>query len=79
MAKTKINRAGWGAASNVFYVGAMRTTDNRCAAVETENAAWLQSAAEFHTAFQAVDDAYLRTQLRRRVLNAGSDYSPLQS
>ena len=41
MAKTKILREGWGAAPNAFYVSAMRTTDNRNAGIETENAQWL--------------------------------------
>ena len=29
MGRTKINKSGWGAAANVFYIGAMRTTDER--------------------------------------------------
>ena len=41
----------------------MRTTDNRNAAVETDNAGWLQEAATFHTTFQALDDAYQRSQV----------------
>lgn len=63
MAKTKILREGWGAAPNAFYVSAMRTTDNRNAGIETENAQWLQMAATFHTTFQALDDAYQRSQV----------------
>ena len=63
MAKTKILREGWGAAPNAFYVSAMRTTDNRNAGIETENAQWLQMAAKFHTTFQALDDAYQRSQM----------------
>ena len=63
MAKTKILREGWGAAPNAFYVGAMRTTDNRNAGIETDNARWLQEAAKFHTTFQALDEAYQRSQM----------------
>ena len=63
MAKTKINKQGWWNAPNAFYVGAMRTTDNRNAGIETENAGWLQMAAKFHTTFQALDAAYQRSQV----------------
>lgn len=63
MGKTKINKPGWWNAPNAFYVSAMRTTDNRNAEVETENAQWLQMAAKFHTTFQALDDAYQRSQM----------------
>ena len=61
MGKTKINKPGWWNAPNAFYVSAMRTTDNRNAEVETENARWHQEAATFHTTFQALDAAYQRS------------------
>ena len=54
MAKTK----GWAKAPNVFFIGAMRTTDERNAEVESEQAAWVAIRQEFHTTFRAVDDAY---------------------
>ena len=63
MAKTKINKDTWARTPNAFYVSAMRTTDNRNAGIETENAGWLQMAAKFHTTFQALDDAYQRSQM----------------
>lgn len=63
MAKTKINKPGWYNTPNAFYVSAMRTTDNRNAGIETENAQWLQMAAKFHTTFQALDEAYQRSQV----------------
>lgn len=63
MAKTKISKSGWYNTPNAFYVSAMRTTDNRNAGIETENAQWLQMAAKFHTTFQALDDAYQRSQM----------------
>ena len=63
MAKTKINKDTWARTPNAFYVSAMRTTDNRNAGIETENAQWLQMAAKFHTTFQALDDAYQRSQV----------------
>lgn len=58
MAKTKILKAGWANTPNVFYVSAMRTTDDRNQAVESANQQWQQATALFHTTFQAVDDAY---------------------
>ena len=63
MAKTKINKDTWARTPNAFYVSAMRTTDNRNAGIETENAGWLQMSAKFHTTFQALDDAYQRSQV----------------
>ena len=63
MAKTKINAPRTDRTPNAFYVSAMRTTDNRNAGIETENAQWLQMAAKFHTTFQALDDAYQRSQM----------------
>ena len=61
MGRTKINKSGWGAAANVFYIGAMRTTDERARNVESENMQWLQAVTQFHTAFVALDDAYQRS------------------
>ena len=58
MAKTKILKEGWAKAPNVFFIGAMRTTDERNAEVESEQAAWVAIRQEFHTTFRAVDDAY---------------------
>ena len=63
MAKTKINAPRTDRMPNAFYVSTMRTTDNRNAAVETDNAGWLQEAATFHTTFQALDEAYQRSQV----------------
>ena len=63
MAKTKINKPGWWNAPNAFHVGAMRTTDNRNAEVETENAQWVAIRQEFHTTFQALDAAYQRSMM----------------
>ena len=63
MAKTKINAPRTDRMPNAFYVSTMRTTDNRNAAVETDNAGWLQEAATFHTKFQALDEAYQRSQM----------------
>lgn len=63
MGKTKINKPGWWNAPNAFYVSAMRTTDNRNAAVESDNLRWLQETATFHTTFQALDEAYQRSQM----------------
>ena len=58
MATAKILKEGWGAAPNVFFISAMRTTDERNAEVETENLKWVQARDEFHTRFTALDDAY---------------------
>lgn len=63
MAKTKILKEGWGAAPNAFHVAAMRTTDDRNSALETENQQWLTMATEFHTRFRALDDAYQRSMM----------------
>lgn len=61
MAKTKINKASWAGVANAFYVGAMRTTDDRCMNMETENQLWTAMSAQFHTAFTTLDDAYQRS------------------
>ena len=61
MGKTKINKSGWYNTPNVFYIGAMRTTDERARNVESENMQWLQAVSQFHTAFTALDDAYQRS------------------
>ena len=58
MGKTKINKDGWKNTPNAFYLSAMRTTDDRNAEVETEQAAWVAVRTEFHTRFRALDDAY---------------------
>lgn len=41
MGKTKIYKDSWARTPNAFYVAAMRTTDQRNAEVETENAQWI--------------------------------------
>ena len=61
MAKTKIMKAGWGAAPNVFYVGAMRTTDDLNSDVETENQQFIAAATLLHQTFVPLDDAYQRS------------------
>ena len=61
MGKTKINKDGWKNTPNAFYLSAMRTTDDRNAEVETEQAAWVAVRTEFHTRFRALDDAYQRS------------------
>ena len=61
MGKTKINKSGWYNAPNVFYIGAMRTTDERARNVESENMQWLQAVSQLHTAFVTLDDAYQRS------------------
>lgn len=61
MAKTKINKSGWANTPNVYYVGAMRTTDSRSNEVESENAQWVAARAEFRTKFRALDDAYQKS------------------
>ena len=58
MGKTKINKDGWKNTPNAFYLSAMRTTDDRNAEVETEQAAWVAVRTEFHTTFRALDDAF---------------------
>lgn len=61
MATKGILKEGWGAAPNVFFISAMRTTDERNAEVETENLKWVQARDEFHTKFNNLDDAYQRS------------------
>lgn len=63
MAKTKINAPRVDRMPNAFHVATMRTTDNRCGGMETENALWLQMAAKFHTTFLTLDEAYQRSQM----------------
>lgn len=63
MAKIKINKDTWARTPNAFYVSAMRTTDDRSSALETENQQWLTMASEFHTRFRALDDAYQRSMI----------------
>ena len=61
MGKTKINKDSWARTPNVYYVGAMRGTDERMAEVESENQQWVAVRQEFHTKFRAVDDAYQKS------------------
>ena len=61
MVKNKINKAGWGAAPNAFYVAAMRKTDDLNGGQETENQQWLMMSQTFHHAFQTLDEAYQRS------------------
>lgn len=63
MAKIKINKDTWARTPNAFYVSAMRTTDDRSSALETENQQWLTMASEFHTRFRTLDDAYQRSMM----------------
>ena len=61
MGKTKINKDSWARTPNVYYVGAMRGTDERMAEVESANQQWVAVRQEFHTKFRAVDDAYQKS------------------
>ncbi len=61
MGKNKINKTGWANTPNVYYVGAMRTTDNRNGDVETENQQFIQMSTLFHQTFVPLDDAYQRS------------------
>ena len=61
MAKTRILKEGWAKAPNAFFIGAMRTTDQRNAEVETANQQWIASRSAFHTAFTTLDEAYQKS------------------
>ena len=61
MAKNKIEKESWARVPNVYYVGAMRTTDNRNGDVETENQQFIQMSTLFHQTFVPLDDAYQRS------------------
>ncbi|MBQ6653610.1 MAG: hypothetical protein IJM81_09530, partial [Prevotella sp.] len=61
MAKTRILKEGWAKAPNAFFIGAMRTTDQRNAEVESANQQWIAARSAFHTAFTTLDEAYQRS------------------
>ena len=61
MGKTKIYKESWARTPNAFFIGAMRTTDQRNAEVETANQQWIAARSAFHTAFTTLDEAYKRS------------------
>lgn len=63
MEQMKIDKAGWANTPYAFYISAMRTTSSRLAEVDCDNRQWAEAVAAFGSAFQALDEAYQRSQL----------------